>query len=151
MGYIIIKDNSMKNQKGAAGLIEVMIIVVALGILCSMAIANFISAKDRTRVRMAGQAVQEVIAAMNMYRAENGTYPLAMSDMNSVYTVLSRDGYDNPRLPEYCTGFSYVSLANGTNFCLVVRALDRNATLITATMTGLQAISGTQNLGGLIN
>lgn len=141
----------MGNQKGVISLVEILIIVITLGILARMAIANFMDAKDRTRVRMAGQAVQEVIRAMNMYRAEEGTYPLTMPNMIAVYNVLSRDGYDNLRLPEYCTEFSYVSLASGSNFRMVVRAFDRNRTPITATMTGLQAIRGTQDLGGLVN
>lgn len=141
----------MGNQRGAIGLVEILIIVITLGILVRMAIANFIDAKDRTRIRMAGQAVQEVIRAMNMYRAEEGSYPIAMSDMNAVYNILSIHGYDNPRLPEYCTEFSYVHLASSDNFRMVVRAFDRNRTLITATITGLQVIRGTQDLGGLVN
>ncbi len=140
----------MQHNRGVASLMEILIIVVVLGILVSAAVVTFSGARDRTRVRVAAQAVSEVLRAMEMYRAEQQTYPLLITEAN-LYNTLSGFGYDAMRLTEYCNYVSYIPLLAGENYRFVVQALDRSRTPITATITGLQAVMGGQDLRDLIN
>lgn len=149
-GKIFMKS-AIRGDRGVASLMEILIIVVVLGILVAASVVTFTGARDRTRIRQAAQAVSEVLRAMEMYRAEQQTYPLAFTDTTQLYNTLSGFGYDALRLPEHCSYISYTSLSAGENYRLVVQAFDRSGTPITATITGLQAVMGGQDLRDLIN
>ncbi len=64
----------MRFQKGLT-LIEILIVVVILGVLASVIVANVADSPDKARVTAAKADVATIVQALKMYRLENGAYP----------------------------------------------------------------------------
>lgn len=71
----------MKNEKGFT-LIELTIGIVIIGILLTIVIPNFLNAKDKTKITVAGQAVNVIRTALEMYRVDKETYPIVSTPLN---------------------------------------------------------------------
>lgn len=65
----------MKLQKGFS-LIEIMVVVVILGILASIVVPKIISRPDEARAVKAKQDVLAIQNALELYKLDNGNYPV---------------------------------------------------------------------------
>jgi prepilin-type N-terminal cleavage/methylation domain-containing protein len=84
MTRFMIKDLRFRNKKGfiqlhrdSAGftLIELLVVIAIIGILATIGVTVFISAQVRARDTQRKADLQKIQFALEMYRADNKTYP----------------------------------------------------------------------------
>ncbi|MBL8159826.1 type II secretion system protein [Candidatus Saccharibacteria bacterium] len=68
----------MKNARGFT-IVELLIVIVVIGILAVIAISTFGSAQVRAENTKTAEAVKSYIKAIQAYKADNGTYPIAFN------------------------------------------------------------------------
>lgn len=61
-------------------LIELLIVIVIIGILSSILLSNFIGVRQRARDGTRKSDLRQIQAALELYRADYGTYPLDSGD-----------------------------------------------------------------------
>jgi general secretion pathway protein G len=64
----------LKSQNGLT-LIEILIVVVILGVLASVIVANVADSPDKARVTAAKADIATLVQALKMYRLDNTAYP----------------------------------------------------------------------------
>lgn len=67
----------MKNSAGFT-LIELLIVIVIIGILAALLMANFIGVRQRARDGQRKSDLRQIQAALEMYRADQGSYPTSV-------------------------------------------------------------------------
>lgn len=65
-------------QKGFT-LIELLIVIAIIGILSSFLMSNFIGVRQRARDAQRKSDLQQIRSALEMYRADQGSYPTALA------------------------------------------------------------------------
>jgi type IV pilus assembly protein PilA len=92
-----------RNMEGNEGftLIELMIVVAIIGILAAVAVPNFISYRDRSRVAAAVATTGSIRAALSAYAADdaNNLYPPNIADYSAMVTLLNPFGAALPTSP----------------------------------------------------
>lgn len=76
-------------------LIEIMVVVVILGILGALIVPNIISRPDEAKVIAAKSDIQQIGAALNIYRLDNGNYP--STDQGLQALVEEPTGFPEPK------------------------------------------------------
>jgi general secretion pathway protein G len=74
----MIKKSEIRNQKLEAKgftLIELLIVISIIGVLASLLMVNFIGVRQRARDAQRKTDIRQIQAALEMYRADVGTYP----------------------------------------------------------------------------
>ena len=108
-----------KNEKGFT-LIELMIVIAILGILAAVAIPNFLNARGKAQDASALSTLEAVKTAMEMYAADNGSYPaLTYSDSgagNALSTLLGEDFPTNIKLDTTVAGGLNAVGSNATSY-----------------------------------
>lgn len=111
-----------KIQKGFT-LIELLLVLAIIGVLTSFLLANLIGAKARARDAQRKSDLRQIQAALEMYRADNGTYPAAPlpacgSSLNSNGTVYMQSIPCDPlNTGQYV--FTYSLTGGGTGYTLI--------------------------------
>lgn len=73
----ILIHRKMK-QRGFT-LIELLIVIAIIGILATFLTANFVGVRQRARDAQRKSDIRQMQAALELYRADNGTYPVRQS------------------------------------------------------------------------
>ena len=81
-------------------LIEILVVVVILGILATIVVPRFMDKPDEARVVRAQQDVQALVAALNLYRLDNFSYPSTDQGLDA----LVRKPSGRPEAPNWKTG-----------------------------------------------
>lgn len=66
---------NIKYQKGFT-LIELLVVVVIIGVLSSLLMVNFVGIRQRARDAQRKADLRQIQSALEMYRADNGLYPI---------------------------------------------------------------------------
>ena len=126
-----IKKLMRTPSESAAGftLIELMIVVAIIGILASIAIPNFLKAREKARFTQCVEAMKGVQVAMEMFVSDNGSYDMTCDgdcaghndpDSLAMYMIAgctARDGNDcagevQMRMDRNCDNFAIVEDAS---------------------------------------
>lgn len=88
-----IKCQKPKTMKGFT-LIELLIVVAIIGILATLIITNLISVRQRARDAERKSDLRQIQSALELYRADNGSYPLSGAS-NSLSSCPSNSSLTN--------------------------------------------------------
>lgn len=67
--------NFKRIKQAGFTLIEVMVVVVIMGILAAMVVPKIMSRPDQAKIVRAGQDIQSIQSALDLYKLDNGAYP----------------------------------------------------------------------------
>lgn len=70
--------SKIKYQKGFT-LIELLVVIVIIGVLSSLLMVNFVGIRERARDTQRKSDLKQIQSALEMYRADQGSYPIAAS------------------------------------------------------------------------
>ncbi len=71
----------MKRVSQAFTLIELLIVVAIIAILAAIAVPNFLEAQTRAKISRGKADMRSMGTALEIYRTDNGAYPLGASDV----------------------------------------------------------------------
>jgi type IV pilus assembly protein PilA len=107
--------SAMRNEEGFT-LIELMIVVAIIGILAAVAVPNFISYRDRSRVASAVATAGSIRAALAAYASDQSdtTYPGSYTDYSALATDLNKYGANLP-VDSKKVGIASISYSTNTD------------------------------------
>ena len=68
-----------KNFRRGFTLIELLIVIAIIGVLAALLMANFVGVRERARDAQRKSDLRQIQSALELYRADKGTYPDAIS------------------------------------------------------------------------
>ncbi len=99
----------LTSRKGFT-LIELLVVIAIISILASLLLANFVGVRQRGRDAQRKSDVRQIQSALEMYRADNGNYPVTLPSCGSAFisgssTYMSKVPCD----PLALVGYTYAS------------------------------------------
>ena len=85
----------MKKNAGFT-LLEVMVVIVILGIIASMVVPNLLENKEAADQQKAMVDIQQLEAALDMYKLRNGFYPVTEQGLQAL--VVAPTSQPTPRV-----------------------------------------------------
>ncbi|HEX7041829.1 MAG TPA: type II secretion system protein [Patescibacteria group bacterium] len=73
-----INNKNLDNRQHGFTLIELLIVIAIIGILATLLMTNFIGVRQRARDAQRKSDVRQMQSALELYRADNGSYPAAV-------------------------------------------------------------------------
>lgn len=114
-------NKSMKNRvsKGFT-LIELLIVIAIIGILSSLLMANFIGIRQRARDAQRKSDLQQIRSALELYRADVGSYPLSSQFSSPLSNPITTTTVYMQQVPaDPLTGNpAYVYCSDGTTYTI---------------------------------
>ncbi len=80
-----------KKEKGFT-LVELMVVIIILAVLTGIAIPSYLALRNKARIQATRSEMQNIATALEMYAADNDTYPPAAT----WNTAIEGAGYMNP-------------------------------------------------------
>nr|WP_191603526.1 type II secretion system major pseudopilin GspG [Marinomonas algicola] len=77
---------SFKKNKAAFTLLELMVVLVILGALIGLVAPNILSRSDDAKVSVAKTQIRNLMAALDLYKLDNGQYPSTAQGLESLVT-----------------------------------------------------------------
>lgn len=110
----------LQNQRGFT-LIELLIVIAIIGVLAALLLVNLIGIRQRARDAQRKSDLRQIQSAIELYRADNGSYPV---NMPSCGQTLVGTGSTPPtymqKIPcDPLTSSSYTYTSNGTTYSLI--------------------------------
>ena len=103
------------NIKKGFTLIELLIVIAIVSILIAVATASFLTASKQSRDTRRKADIEQIRQALEVYRSENGAYPLSSTSWQS---TLETGGYIS-RIPTPPKSDTYdLTSSNGTSYSL---------------------------------
>ena len=89
----------IKHFKKGFTLIELLIVIAIIGVLATLLMANFVGVRQRARDAQRKSDIRQIQAALEIYRSDNGSYPLSAASPN----------------PLLCTNANGLSVTSGSS------------------------------------
>src|SRR5665811_571900 len=105
-------------------LIELLIVVAIIGVLATLLMSNFVGVRQRGRDAERKSDLRQMQSALEMYRADNGLYPLTAA-FPACGTSFTYDDGGNvtsymQKVPcDPSTGLKYTYVSNGSIYALI--------------------------------
>ncbi|QQG41115.1 MAG: prepilin-type N-terminal cleavage/methylation domain-containing protein [Candidatus Levyibacteriota bacterium] len=104
-------------------LIELLVVIVIIGILTTLLMANFIGIRQRARDGQRKSNLRQIQAALEIYRADLGSYPSSLPACNNAFvggsppaTYIQKIPCDPLNTGKYV--YTYVQAGSGTGYNL---------------------------------
>lgn len=117
-------------------LVELLVVIVIISILATLLMANFIGARQRARDAVRKSDVKQIQAALEIYRADNGSYPSSLP-CGGVFSSGSATYMKKVPCDPLNTTTSYVYSADATGSTYTITAclengndVDRDSSLV---------------------
>ena len=94
-------QTKINNLKSGFSLLEIMIALIIIGVIMSAAIPAFGRMTSKGRSSSTKSTLKVIDQAIQMYKAETGSYPNYLQDLNNRPQGIN--GWDGPYLPEKYT------------------------------------------------
>lgn len=113
-------NNTMKGFT----LIELLVVIVIIGLLTTLGVVNYMSARERARDAQRKSNLQQLQSALELYRSDQSGYPANMPACGSPLrdpgntTSYIRSVPCDPMSPTYYNGGSYYYALSGSNYTL---------------------------------
>jgi type II secretion system protein G len=77
----LIRHHNMKfsNKRDGFTIIELLIVIAIIGILAALLLSNFIGIRQRSRDAQRKADLRQIQAALEIYRSDQGEYPVTLS------------------------------------------------------------------------
>lgn len=139
-----IKNLKLKIENSAKGftLIELLIVVAIIGVLATLLMANFVGVRQRARDAQRKSDLRQIQSALELYRADNGSYVLALPSCGGSSLALNGTTYMQT-VPCDPLGGNYTYSSNGTTYSIV--ACLENANDNQKDATNVSPCNGTTN------
>jgi len=141
-----IKNQKFKFQFGFT-LVELLVVVAVIGILSTLLTANFIGVRQRGRDAQRKSNLRQIQSALELYRADQASYPTAVNFPNCGATFTSPNGTSTymQKIPCDPTGTSYsYTQPLGNNTYRLIGCLE-NQNDSEKDLTSLPPCNGTTN------
>ena len=110
--YIQSKCNTMNKFQISEGftLIELLLVIVIIGIMATVGVVNYVGVRERARDAQRKADLQQLRAALELYRADQGSYPPSLPSCDLPLTASGSTYMQKiPCDPESSSGYSYIS------------------------------------------
>ncbi|MEY4505152.1 MAG: hypothetical protein RL154_1449 [Pseudomonadota bacterium] len=94
----------MKNARSGFTLIEIMIVVVILGLLAALIAPNVIGKGEEAKVKIACTQMKSISEAMQLFKADNGSYPTTNEGIAALQKNPNAENYKNYSPSGYLSG-----------------------------------------------
>lgn len=120
LAIFIKKSYLFKNGAGFT-LIELLVVIAIIGILSTLLTANFIGVRQRSRDAQRKSNLRQIQSALELYRADNASYPLDSSRPFSTCQASFGAGSATymKQVPCDPSGPSYTYTSSGSTYTLV--------------------------------
>ena len=69
------------NRRSGFTLVEIMVVVIIIGILATLVIANVVGQGDKARIKTTRAMLTTVASQLDMFKLDNGRYPDSLDDL----------------------------------------------------------------------
>lgn len=105
------------NHEFGFTLIELLVVIAIISILAALLMANFVGVRQRGRDAQRKSDLRQIQTALELYRADNGSYPASLSSCGNSFVYNSTTYMQKiPCDPLQKTSYNYSS--NGTTYTL---------------------------------
>ncbi len=112
----------VKNYIKGFTLIELLIVIAIIGVLATLLMANFIGVRQRARDAQRKSDLRQVQAALEIWRSDKGSYPVAGSEYpgscGTGVSLISGGTTYMANIPCDPSGGAYVYSGGGTSYTL---------------------------------
>src|SRR3989344_8961334 len=77
------------NHEHGFTLIELLVVIAIISILAALLMANFVGIRQRGRDAQRKSDLRQLQAALELYRSDNGDYPMSLATCGSAFTANS--------------------------------------------------------------
>ncbi len=113
--------NSMSKKRNGFTLIELLVSISIIAILTALLTANYVGARQRGRDTQRKANAYNLQQALELYRADNGTYPLtaALTTCGGAFTSAGGTTYMQKLPCDPTTGSAYSYTSDGATYTLI--------------------------------
>lgn len=112
---------SIIKKKSGFTLIELLVVIAIIGILSTLLTANFIGVRQRSRDAQRKSNLRQIQSALELYRADNASYPLDTSNPFSTCQASFGAGSATymKQVPCDSNGSPYTYTSSGSTYTLI--------------------------------
>lgn len=106
-----------RNHKSGFTLIELLVVIAIISILAALLMANFVGVRQRGRDGQRKSDLRQIQTALELYRADNGSYPASIASCGSSFVYNTTTYMQKiPCDPLQKTSYAYSS--DGTTYTI---------------------------------
>ncbi len=91
--YLSARPDTKKGNTSGFTIVELLIVIVVIAILVAITIVSYAAVTDNAKKQTAKTDAQTMATALNKYKADNGSFPTDLSQLNSTPKVQSTFQY----------------------------------------------------------
>jgi general secretion pathway protein G len=126
----------MKNRSSKRGftLVEIMIVIIILGLLAALVVPNLIGKGEEAKQKLVCVQMKSIAEALNMFKADNGSYPDTEEGIDALLKNPNADKYKNYSASGYLSSKSvpvdpwknkFIYINNGSSFEIISLGADK--------------------------